>query len=146
LFNWFINAGPTASGTLFLLTQEYLGTPAGLSAATPGFVASTATISAGVWSFAPGVTVQSNTQYFFYSNQALQISGGLNLYAGGILYWTVGSPTFVGQNTDDFDFLLQGTPTAAAVPEPGTFVLLGLGIVGAAARRRMQAPIARLPL
>src|SRR5690242_7666954 len=43
-FNWFDTGGtpnlgvpsPIATGTLFLLNQEYLGTPAALSAATSG--------------------------------------------------------------------------------------------------------------
>jgi hypothetical protein len=41
-FNFFTDVPPTtptAAGTAFLLTQEYLGTPAALSSSTPGFLA-----------------------------------------------------------------------------------------------------------
>src|SRR4030088_860863 len=67
-FNWYNSTGaPTAAGSLFALTQSYTGTPAALSAATPGFLASTSTINSGVYVFTPGVTLQGNTQYFFYA-------------------------------------------------------------------------------
>ena len=65
-FNWLDLAGaPTAAGTLFLLTQAYVGTPAALGAATPGFLATTASISGGMWIFDPSVTIQGATQDIF---------------------------------------------------------------------------------
>jgi hypothetical protein len=88
-FNFFTNpTTPTASGTLFLLSKEYLGTPAALSSATSGFVAQSQSISGGKYIFDPGVTLQPNTQYFLYANASFLNSGGTHaLYPGGNLYF-----------------------------------------------------------
>jgi hypothetical protein len=51
---------------LFLLDQEYTGTPNALSASTPGFIASAAA-SANEYVFAPSVQLQPNTTYYFLS-------------------------------------------------------------------------------
>ena len=62
-FNWYgsLGAGPIAAGTLYLLTQEYLGLPGGLGPATPGFVAS-APASGSQYVFPPGTTVIGGTE------------------------------------------------------------------------------------
>lgn len=134
---------PTATGafgTLFLLSQSYSGTAAGLSNATPGFLASTASISGGTWQFAPEVTLQENTQYFFFMGSALgptqvlwQSNG--NNYAGGNGFQSFAGINYAALPSFDNVFVLQGD--VAGVPEPSTFVLFALGLA---------LPALRLPL
>lgn len=78
---------PFALGDLFLLSQIYDGLPSALSSATPGFIAEATTITGGVWTFAPNVTLSPGTQYFFYMDTALNgpeiLYSTANPYAGG---------------------------------------------------------------
>ena len=59
-------------GTLFLLNQEYVGTPAGLSTGTSGYLSHTNTTQAEgsgtEWAFS-GVTLESSTEYWFLRYQ-----------------------------------------------------------------------------
>src|SRR5262249_55769300 len=66
---------PVAAGTAFLLTQEYLGTPAALSSSTPGFLAQSISNAGGVYTFPPAVVLNPNTQYWVYENASLITSG-----------------------------------------------------------------------
>jgi hypothetical protein len=79
-FNFFsdlADSNPTAVGTGFLLTQEFLGNPSALSNSTPGYVASAASNSAQqYYVFNPSFTIAANTQYYFYSNATFIDSGG----------------------------------------------------------------------
>jgi hypothetical protein len=133
LFNWYNSTGaPTAAGSLFALTQSYTGTPAALSAATPGFLASTSTINSGVYVFTPGVTLQGNTQYFFYATVPILNQGAaIGTYPGGNLYaandTTVSFSNVAGQ---DANFTLSGT--TAGVPEPSSLLLFGAGLLAVA--------------
>jgi hypothetical protein len=92
-FNFFSDlpaTTPYALGTGFLLSMEYLGTPADLSSATPGFLGQ-ATASGGFYTFDPSLTLLPATQYFFYENALIpgsSIIGG-NVIAGGQQYLTV---------------------------------------------------------
>lgn len=71
LFSGFgANAPPAAFGTGYLLSAEYLGKPSGLSSSVAGFLVS-AVASSGFYSFAPSVTLQSNTTYDFYEMRLL---------------------------------------------------------------------------
>lgn len=141
-FNWFSDSAGTvssAAGTLFLLTSAYTGTAAGLSSATPGFVAQSQSISSNVYLFAPSVAVQANAQYFFYSNTALLVNGAnFDAYPGGIAY--LNNP-FVASPNNDAYFQLSGTTTAT--PEPGTFgvVFLASALICAAVASRRTATI-----
>lgn len=131
-FNFFrLSQNPLASGTLFLLTSEYLGTPSALSSATPGFLASTATIVSNQWSFT-GVTLNPNTQYFALTTSEITIAGSLtNTYAGGALYASNGDANFraVSSGSRDLNFQVDGD--VAQVPEPATnlFTAAGLALI-----------------
>jgi hypothetical protein len=143
---------PFALGGLYLLTQIYDGTPAGLSTATPGFIARTTTINGGVWAFDPGVTLNSSTQYFFYMDTAFNgpevVFSSANPYAGGQFFEansgngpTYGADDSIIANLDHV-FALTGTPVNS-VPEPGTAALVVFGVAGLAGaktfRRRRKA-------
>jgi hypothetical protein len=113
-FNWYgsLGAGPIAAGTLYLLTQEYLGLPGGLGPATPGFVAS-APASGSQYVFPPGTTVIGGTEYWFYCDAMLAsfLVSLVTVFPGGSLY--IGSPTGVPPlpfsiRPGDANFLLQG--------------------------------------
>jgi hypothetical protein len=137
-FNWFSDEAatiPTAFGTLFLLTQEYLGTPAGLSAATPGFLAQSQSIVGGQYVFDPSVTLQANTQYFFYTN-AIGLSTGTSngTYPGGNFYGSSGL-SFRFAPGQDANFRLSGTPIPTPALLPG---LVGMGMI-AFRKRRAEA-------
>ncbi len=138
-FNFFSDipaTTPFASGTGFLLTMQYLGTPGALSAATPGFLGQ-AVAAGGFYTFASGLTLQPNTQYFFYCNALLaagSISGGAP-YAGGQGYFSNGG-NFAGFG-DSNNFAVNGTPT----PETGeSVILLGLALSAFAIIRRVALP------
>jgi hypothetical protein len=143
-FNFFNIGAPVAGGTLFVLTQEYLGTPSDLSAATPGFLAQSTGVSAGFYTFSSAVTLQGNTQYFVYANQSLTLNGAGNPtvdpYTGGQFYTASqsGIPfATIASGFNDADFRLTGT--AVAAPEPSAVALLALPLVGMVIRKRRRA-------
>lgn len=94
-FNWYTFAGdPTAFGTLYLLSAEYLGLPGGLSPSTPGFIARSLTIVGNEYRFDPAVEINGGTQYWFYTDTqgSFVTSFFGSTYPGGDLYVT-GVPT-----------------------------------------------------
>jgi hypothetical protein len=140
---------PFALGGLYLLTQIYDGAPAGLSSATPGFVAQTTTIVGGVWTFAPSVILNPSTQYFFYMNTAFDgpeaVYSTANPYADGQAFEansgngpTYGPDDSVLANVDNV-FAVTGNPVGSMTPEPGAggvMVLALTWLVGAQTWRR----------
>jgi hypothetical protein len=141
-FNWFSDVPattPTAFGTLFLLSSEYLGTPAALSAATPGFLAQSQSISGGQYIFDPSVTLQANTQYFFYANAGGRFISAIlpGTYVGGSAYGSNSSNTPFSSSLAGLDvtFRLSGTPIPTPALLPG---LVGMGVV-AFRKRRAEA-------
>ena len=142
------SSNPYASGNLYVLSQVYAGTPAALSAATPGFIG-VAAASGGVWTFAPSLILHSSTQYFFYmdsnitSSIALEVPGN---YAGGTAYSAASTTRNYGPTSGDLDFQLSGTQTnPGPVPGSGPLSYLVLGFGGAAAfRKRLRARMVTL--
>ena len=143
-FNFYGDIGatvPAAEGNLFILTQEYLGSPSDLSSATPGFLAESTGISGGVYLFDPAVTLQGSTQYFFYADQFFGAHAFYpDAYSGGVMYW--GWPfqldrPFSRAASHDNPCNLGGTEVSA-VPEPASLILLGAGLAGIGARRWRQ--------
>jgi hypothetical protein len=141
---------PFALGGLYLLTQKYDGLPSGLSSATPGFIAFTSTITGGVWTYAPGVTLNPSTQYFFYMDTAFDgpdvVYSDSNPYPGGQSFEanSGNGPTYGPDDSiianEDHVFALTGN-AVNSVPEPGTAALMvfGLaGLVGAQTLRRRR--------
>ncbi len=95
-FNWYSwGASPVAFGTLYLLSQEYLGLPGDLSPSTPGFIARSESIVGNQYVFAPGVSLAGGNQYWVYTDtqEAFVTSFYGSTYAGGDLYVT-GVSTF----------------------------------------------------
>ena len=118
VINFFLNTPPTvplAAGTGFLLSSQYLGTPAALSGATPGFLGSAAAV-ANRWTFNPALTLSANTQYFFYSNAAMTPIGGGNPYAGGDGFLSNPAGANFAPFGQDLAFLVDAT-LAPVVPE-----------------------------
>lgn len=133
-FNFFFDVPattPVAAGTGFLLSMPYSGLPEDLSAATPGFLGQ-ATAGGGFYTFAPSLTLLPSTQYFFYENAQMTISGG-NVVLGEQGYLAlppgVGRVDSFSPHTFSFNFRVTGTPVVPSVPDSGsTVMLLGLGI------------------
>jgi hypothetical protein len=100
-FNWYTYDGTaTAFGTVFVLDREFLGLPAELGPATPGYVGQAdATIEGnpgpldpvkGEYVFPAGMTLQAGTKYWFYANKqgSFVYSFDTDIYPGGDLYVT----------------------------------------------------------
>jgi hypothetical protein len=140
-FNWFDTGGtpnpgvpnPIATGTLFLLSQEYLGTPAALSAASAGYIAQSQSIAGGMYLFNANVVIQPNTMYFFYTNQTVPNNSGDGNLITGSAYSSTGGIYTILPNGADARFRLQGRVT----PEPSGILLAALGLAaGLLGRRR----------
>ena len=150
-FNFFSDiAGgttPSAAGDLFILTQSYAGNPNALNSLTTGFLAQSTGISGGVYQFNSAVTLLGGTQYFFYANQAVLVSGANSGgYPGGTAYLaSAANSPFADFSPGDANFRLSGTPVGtAAVPEPSMLLGGGVGATLAAAyavgKRRRRGP------
>ena|SRR5918993_1240845 len=90
-FNFYtFRKAPVAFGSLFLLTQEYLGVPGALSAATPGFVARSESIDDGVYVFNTSAAITGGTKYWVYTDAQGSFAGSFDtdIYAGGDMYVT----------------------------------------------------------
>ena len=150
-FNFYNADSPpdsVASGTLYLLSQEYLGQPVNLSTGTTGYISHTSTTqtegSGDEWVFS-GVTLESSTQYWFYatSSQSIVVNGTDDVSIGG-QYYEANGPTLAFAATaeaEDANFELEGTASSEAIPEPGSMLIggiAGIGMAWSAVRRRRR--------
>lgn len=138
-FHWYqhaagsVAATPTAVGNVYLLGQQYAGTPSNLSSSTPGYIATGVDVGT-VYQFSASVTVNPNTQYFIYSDASMQtVYENPGTYGDGQSWGALFSgSSFVHQASQDRAFSLQGA--AAAIPEPTTLAalagLLAMGLIG----------------
>ena len=122
-FNWHrFNVPPRTPivfGTLYLLTQEYLGSPRELSPATPGFLARSARIENEQYIFDANVTLMPGAKYWFYTDLpgvefTITFSSTSDAYRGGD-YYNAGNGQTYGRafisrpgETLDASFTLQG--------------------------------------
>lgn len=101
-FNFYSGVGappyttPVAPGTAFLLSTAYAGTPEALSAATPGFIASSISNAGGIYTFDRAVTLQPNTQYWIFANTA-----GVR-FSGSTTAGTSAQTLYVGKSNEPF--------------------------------------------
>ena len=132
---------PIAAGTAFLLTQEYLGTPAALSSSTPGFLAQSTGIYGGIYVFPSGIALNPGTNYWLYVNALISISGGSP--AGGPVGATYVASTatsnfFAIEGVANFN-LGSGALNVAPVPPTLPLTAVALLCVGLyVARRRLR--------
>ena len=126
-----------ASGTGFLLSAEYLGTPAGLSSSTTGFLGQ-ATASGNLYTFTSGITLNPNTTYYLYENISIPagtIFGGGAGSPGRQFYYSATSAGNYGGSGGPANFRVTGN----AVPEPSTTaLLLSAGLAGLFVVRRAK--------
>lgn len=142
-FNFFSDTAggttPSGAGDLFILSQQYVGTPSGLSAATPGFLAESTGVAGGIFAFDPILTLQGNTQYFIYGDTSFLVSGDNGGgYAGGSAFVSAGAGADYAVISGDANFRLSGTQVVLAVPAPATLSLVGLGLAGLGASQRRR--------
>jgi hypothetical protein len=134
-FNFYDTSNnPLAAGTGYLFSSVYNGTPGALSTATANLLG-TATSGGGEYTFAPTLTLQAGTTYYFYENAVITDTGG---NPGPAAYFTFSSTSnFSGNVLGSSNFLVTGQ-APSVTPEPSSFVLLGTGVLGLAGvlRRR----------
>jgi|ERR1700682_5637138 len=124
-----------ATGTGFLTSVEYTGTPAGLGSAA-GLLGQAAA-SGNLYTFASGITLAPLTTYYFYENASVPANTmfGGNVYAGHQLYVSSGSGSNFGGGGSPLNFRVTGSP----VPEPSTTaLLLSAGLAGLFVARRAK--------
>jgi len=127
-FNFYFNipaTTPAAPGTAFLLSMAYAGTPAALSNATPGFIASSTSNAGGIYAFASTVALQPNTEYWIFTNAVSVMSGSITAGTSAQSQYT-GVP-FVNFPSQVLNFTLSGIQ---ATPEPSTWALTGVALCG----------------
>lgn len=133
-FSWIGTDGtsPLAFGNLFLMDQEYLGTPRDLSSSTAGFVGQSSGISAGEYLFTASLTLNAGSSYWAYTAGTPSTAGiGASIsnpYGDGVSYTApIVSEGIYGDYAQNAPEILDVNFKVSSVPEPSSVVLLGLG-------------------
>jgi hypothetical protein len=127
---------PNATGTVFLLNQEYLGMPASLGSSTQGVLAASTGRVAGQYAFAPGFTVQPNATYWVYEKNSLGSISGETILLGTNRYYFTNAKNINSEGEPGNAIVtLSGNVVTTPVPAPPAVVLVGLGAGCVAVRR-----------
>ena len=124
-------ATATAAGTLYLLSSSYTGAPNALSTVNTasGLIASTSTVSGGVWDFGSSVTVTPGTQYWVFEDTALpETIRGLGTGPENV-YYTSDPAVAFGSLAGSVNYNFSGSPVgdddgSEDTPEPTTLLLM----------------------
>ena len=125
-FNWHDRDGagrihPVAFGTLYLLSQEYLGAPTDLSPSTPGFLARSIRVENNQYRFDASVTLQPGVKHWFYTDtmsEQFSMDFRTDRYPGGDFYNVSSGRNYARYPADragefvDANFTLQGRSLA----------------------------------
>jgi hypothetical protein len=119
-FNWYRRTKePSAFGTLYVLTEEYLGLP-GTVRDVASVVGASTSIENHEYVFAPNITLTGPRTYWFYTDTRgnFAYSFDFDPYPDGVSYVTgmANLPFRVAQAS------WRLTPTGYVVPPPGTTV------------------------
>ncbi|MEH1930586.1 hypothetical protein [Nostoc sp.] len=124
--------GSSSSGNLYIYSNQYSGTPSGLSSGS-GLIGVSSMAVNGTYNFGNGGLLLSSVSSPFYAYTDSSISSlvGSNSYSGGSAYFTSNSSSiFANSSTLDWNFSATFTDTPTqAVPwniEPRLGVALGL--------------------
>ena len=111
---------PVAFGSLYLLSQEFLGAPGALNSSMPGFVARAESTADGVYAFAASAIVTGGTKYWVYTDAQGSFAGSFDtdIYPDGDLYVT-GFPTNPFRKAQASGRMVNGVLVPAP---PGVFV------------------------
>src|SRR5205807_3918396 len=94
--------------TAFLLSTAYSGTPAALSNATPGFIASSSSNAGGIYIFSFATTLQPTTQYWIFANAAFAITGSTTAWTSAQTLYNSNGGAFVCNPGQVANFTLSG--------------------------------------